>query len=551
MNDNNEVAQPQRKQKFSVSKVWIIPIITLILGLSMAYQQMQQRGTEIEVSFETAEGLVPNKTKLKHRDVDIGTIKKIYFSDDKQHIITKIKVNHGLEDWLREDTLFWVVKPRIGNQGVSGISTLLSGAYIELSPGESLREERYFVGLEQPPITENNEEGIRLSLTSGSDQALSPGEPVVYRGFNAGLVESYDFDAKKRQATYSIFIRKPYDALITTNTYFWNASGFSIETNAKGIKLNMASLEAMVTGGITFDVPSDLGLGERVFDNHIFKLYDSEEAVYENREYEYKEYVLLVEDSVGGLYAGAPVEYRGIRIGTVKIPYLTFSHDSTGDSNVNGKIPVVIRIEPGRIYGNLPGFSLKAFDTAFQEQIKSGLVGSIESGSLLFGGLLVSLDFAGEKIAKIERFGSYTVIPSKPGGLNKFTEKIDRLFTKIDELPLNNTVQSVNSLLKNGEQTIVNVNKAVGELKTILASEEMHGLPKDVQLTLQQLEKTLEGFSPDSTAYLKLEETLSDIDRFLGEFKPLLKTLNNKPNALLFGPTKQADKQPGEHSEKP
>ncbi|MGK0372139.1 MAG: paraquat-inducible protein B, partial [Glaciecola sp.] len=321
MNDTTDKSQAIIAPKSRFSVVWLLPLIAAIIGVGMVYQQWQNKGIEIVIVFDNATGLEVKKTKVKFRDVDIGTLKEVSFSEDGYSIEARVEIDKNMHSYLHSDSQFWVVRPRIGSGSISGFSTLLSGAYINIDPGKSAYYAQQFVGLETPPISSPTSEGIKLKLVSSGGKSLTVGNPIIYRGFEVGAVESVDFDIESRLVTYGIFIQAPYDGLITSNTYFWNSSGVSFSANTEGVNIDLASVESFLSGGVQFDVPDDLVLGQRITESQDFKLYTSRSSIKEDRVYQYLEYVILVEDSVGGLEAGAAVEYRGIRIGRVSRPY--------------------------------------------------------------------------------------------------------------------------------------------------------------------------------------------------------------------------------------
>ncbi|WP_251360209.1 intermembrane transport protein PqiB [Kangiella sp. TOML190] len=545
MSDNLSGSKPNVKKKAKVSKIWIVPIVALLLGLGMIWNYFQQKGVDIEIAFLTADSIEAGKTKVKTRNVDIGTVKKVNFNEDRSKVVIQVEIDKDMKDFLRQDTNFWVVKPRVGKDGVSGLGTLLSGAFIELSPGISDQFQDEFVGLEEPPITLANSEGMHLRLLSKDGKPVNRGSPVLYRGFTVGKVESSKFDVKKRQTVYDIFINKPYDELVTTNTFFWNVGGLSVETTIKGLKVNMPSVESLLAGGIQFDVPTDLSLGTKLTEPKDFILYPDENSIYEDREYEYLEYALLVEDSVGGLYAGAPVEYRGIRIGTVKTPYLKYDEKTkiAGKQNAS-EIIVIIKIEPGRITGTNNRETLDKFNEEFKGFIKSGLVASIESANLLLGSLRISLDYTGNPAENLENYGPYHVIPTVSGGLGKIAIKVSSLLDKFNELPLDKTVGGANKALGSADQALLSMDKALQELTSLLQQQSIKQLPQNLDQSLVELQKTLQGFQPNSAAYKELEKTMSQLQETMQDLQPLLKSLSNKPNSLIFGGQQGADPEP-------
>jgi len=270
-----KVAHPEMIKKTRFSKIWLLPILALIIGLWMLYQDWQNQGIPIQITFATAEGLVAGKTLLKNRNVDIGIATHVGFTKDKGSILVELEVDQEMRSFLQTDSQFWVVRPRVGIEGISGVSTLLTGAYIQVAPGESGVFDDKFDGLNQPPVTPANVKGLRLQLISAGGRQLRIGDPIIHNGFDVGRVETFEFDPKRRQASYGIFVQAPYDALVTENTFFWNMSGINFSTSTEGIKLDVASLDTFIRGGVEFDVLEDTERGLPITQSRTFQLFDN------------------------------------------------------------------------------------------------------------------------------------------------------------------------------------------------------------------------------------------------------------------------------------
>lgn len=533
-NNNNQQAQKAIvRRKSRVSVVWFIPFVAVLIGLGMIYQHYENKGIDIIITFENAQSLEPKKTKVKFRNVDIGTLSQVRFSEDGESIEARVEIDKNMQGLLRSDSQFWVVKPRVGSGGVSGFSTLLSGAYINVEEGKSGFYSERFTGLETPPISSPTSEGIKLTLLSEGGKSLSVGDPVMYRGFVVGAVEKTEFNVETRQVSYQIFIESPFDSLVTTNTYFWNSAGVSISANSEGVTVDLASFESLFAGGIQFDIPTDLDLGERIETSRAFKLYPNRNSIDDDRQYQFLEYVVLVEDSVGGLYVGAPVEYRGIPIGRVHRPYLGFYQTQQIDIN-EARIPVIIHIEPARLAPN-GEYDLAWFDNQFTQWIKSGLAARLETANYLTGSLKVSLDLNNPQTDAIEKFGPYSVIPISKGGFASILSKTEALLSKLEALPLNELVLSAQQAIESANTAIVSSNDTVLAAQAVLFS---------VQGTIDEAATALQGLQPDSSIYLKLENNLMELERTLNMMQPFLQEISKKPNTLIFSGQAPLDEEP-------
>src|SRR5436309_12916703 len=138
------VAAPKRR--WSLSLVWLIPLVAVVIGGWLAVKAVLEQGPTIKITFKTAEGLASGKTKIKYKNVDIGEVKQIALSRDASEVVVTAELGKGATPYLVKDTRFWVVRPRIGAGGVSGLGTLFSGAYIGADIGKSSQARREFTG---------------------------------------------------------------------------------------------------------------------------------------------------------------------------------------------------------------------------------------------------------------------------------------------------------------------------------------------------------------------------------------------------------------------
>ena len=176
------------------SIVWLIPVIAVLVGAFVAYRALSDRGPEITITFKTAGGLEAGKTKIKYKDVEIGVVESVALTPDLSSVVCRARMVKGAEEYLKEKSQFWVVEPRIAGGQVSGLTTLLSGAYIGADPVREGNPARHFVGLEAPPIVTTSEPGRFFELRSTGAGAISVGSPVFYRRIEVGRVVSSQLD---------------------------------------------------------------------------------------------------------------------------------------------------------------------------------------------------------------------------------------------------------------------------------------------------------------------------------------------------------------------
>ena len=112
-----------KKSRFSL--VWVVPIVVVVLGGLLLYRTLRDAGIPVTITFETADGLEAGKTKIKYKDVEIGIVEAISVSDDATHVVLEATLHKAAKNYLTNKTRFWVVRPRVTLQGISGLGTLL------------------------------------------------------------------------------------------------------------------------------------------------------------------------------------------------------------------------------------------------------------------------------------------------------------------------------------------------------------------------------------------------------------------------------------------
>lgn len=526
------------------SPVWIVPIVTVLIGAWILFYHFSHQGPLVTLTTQNAEGIVAGKTTIKSRSVDVGVVESVVLSDDLKQVEIVARLHDGMNKLLRQDSVFWVVKPQIGREGVSGLGTLLSGAYIELQPGANTDARSEFALLDSPPLAPLHAKGIRIFLDSERSGQLNAGDPVLFRGYRVGSVETSDFDPAARKMRYQLFISAPYDSLVTSNVRFWKDSGVTLDMSAQGMRVEMGSLTTLFSGGVSFDVPTGWDAGERAQDHAAYQLFDNQRSIQDSLYTDYKEYVMFFDESIRGLQEGAPVEFRGIRLGTVsQAPFVT--QELKQNMGMDYRIPVMIRIEPARFENHIG----KDFDYVKQlaQAQEMGLRASLKTANILTGALYIDLDFYPKEKAKhlpLLQVDGYPVLPTVGGGLSQIQQKLMAVLDKINDLPLTPMVGEATKTLAESQSTLRELKKTLASLNKITSSESMQSLPQDMQQTLRELNRSMQGLQPGSPAYNNLVANMQRLDQVLRELQPVLRTLNDKSNALIFQAPATEDPQP-------
>lgn len=568
------------------SPIWIVPLLAVLIGLWMLVYTYQNQGPQLTLLASNAEGIISGKTTIKSRSVDVGKVMSVELSQDLNQVVIKARMNPGTEPMLNDESQLWVVKPSVGRGGVTGLNTLLSGAYIELQPGKASTAKYYYELLESPPIAPPDAPGVRVFLTSADATSLSVGDPVLYRGYDVGTVELGEFDPQARSMRYQLFIRAPYDALVTDNVRFWQASGMALDMSAEGVRIEMASVTTLLSGGVTFDVLEGWPRGQQAKNNSQFQLFQNKQSIQDGLYNEYLEYLLFFDESVRGLTSGAPVEYRGVRIGTVMTVPHFFNMKKPLQIAFNRGIPVLIRVEAGRLYDSL---TLQELQLELEQAVQQGLRAVLKTGNLLTGGLYVDLNIvssetstttvtaaiapepvaapavaeavttaaAPEPVAApqtaavevlalppLEQFAGYNLLPTARSGLGHIEQKVLQALDKVNNLPVEQVLADSSATLNQTRLLMEQSQQLIQSLDALVAKDSTQAVPAELNKSLAEMRQTLQGFSPGSPVYERINSNLQALDKVLRDLQPVVQTLNQQSNALVISADPKADPEP-------
>ena len=518
-----------KTRRFSVSLVWIVPIVAVLVGISLVVHSVLQQGPTITLNFKTGSGLTANKTEVKYRNVVIGQVTDVALSDDQKSVNATVQLAKQAESFTRADSQFWVVRPRIGAGGVSGIDTLLSGDYIGADIGQSETRAKQFKGLENPPPITYGEPGKRFTLHTQTLGSLDIGSPVYYRKIEVGQVVAYELDAEGKGVNVEVFVHAPNDAYVTENTRFWNASGVDLSVGANGFALKTESLSSMLVGGIAFRAPPYSPNDKPADEARTFELFDDQDSALAPPNGEGQYMALRFDQALRGLKVGAPVEFLGVEFG--KVVSINLDFDA---SKRSFPLNVGIVIYP-QLLGQAHTKLLKVMNHDPNDEaagvrligsfIENGLRAQARSGNLLTGQLYIALDFypKAEKV-KFDPSLRPVSIPTIPGNLEQLQEKLESIVNKINQLPI--------------ERIASNLDSNLVELRKGLTQFNAKTLP-GVQNTLADVSKTLQSASStlaeDSPQREQLTQTLDELGRMSRSLRELSDYLGRHPESLIRG----------------
>jgi len=536
-----------KKKRFST--VWIVPIVALLIGAILVLKALKDRGVEVEISFKSATGIVANKSVIKYKDIEVGKVVALDFSKDLKSVIVKAEIKRSLKDYLTTKTKFWIVHAKLSADSVEGLDTILSGSYIAMYPSKKGESTKVFKGLEEPPVVVDLSSGIRLILEAEDRGSIQIGSPVYYKKLKAGTVLGYKLSEDAKKVYIDIFIKEPFAKLINQRTKFWESSGIKATIGADGVDIQTESLTAILSGGISFDDFSNTTseiLNQKdktkVVNGSHFILYKDKKSAKKVKYTRELYFWVYFQDSIRGLKVGAPVEFRGVKIGEV-VNFFLIGNKKRAEF----KIPVLIKIEPERFF--IVGSNNKGLDIeVLKKLLQKGLRAQLQSMSLITGELFVNLDFYEEnQEVELKKENGLYVLPTVPATIETLKSDIKTLLDRLAKIPfgeigenLNKTINlvnnqlipdiskvtnSTNTLLKEGNVTVANINKTtIPKLNSL-----MEELENSIKKTKQNF---LDKNSQFNTRLIKL---LDEASRATKSIKSLVDYLQRHPDSIIKG----------------
>jgi paraquat-inducible protein B len=532
--DELPAAVPARSAWGRLPLVWILPAVVVLVGGFVVVREKIAQGTSIEIRFENAEGLEANKTKVRYKDVDIGEVRDIRVGDDRKEVIVTADIHRNAKPYLVQDTRFWVVRPRVSGAGVSGLATLVSGAYISVDVGSSAVKRDHFVGLEVPPIVTADLPGREFILHAEDLGSLDIGSSVFYRHITAGQVVGYSLDPGGTGVTIKVFINAPFDVYVTGDTRFWQASGIDMSVNADGVKLRTESIASILEGGVAFGTPPGLPTA-RVAADTAFTLFNDQDRAMRPNETDVRAFVMYFGGSLRGLSAGAPVDLQGITVGEVK------SLDVEYDERTKLlAFPVVVELYPQRLRGRrhaaptAPGHQPAEINTRalIDSLVGHGLRAELKTGNLLTGQKFVALemhhDVPKEKVVWNEQ---PAIFPTISGSLDDIQDSVGVIAKKLSKVPFDQLSARLLGAMNSLDQTLKSADRLLHNVDSNLAPQ--------IQTTLAEAQAALRNakdlLGQDAPLENDLGSTLLQVSRAAKSISALVDYLERHPESLLRG----------------
>ena len=554
---NESALHPTVRERSGLSLVWLIPILTALIGGWLIVHTLTDRGPLVTITFRTADGIEVQKTRVKYKSLDIGLVEGVRFSPDFSRVEVRARLSKEAAHFLRRDTRFWVVRPTLSVRGISGLGTLLSGAYIEIGPGQGAPQS-LFTGLEHPPVVNTDVPGKKITLMARRLGSIDRGSLLHYQGIVTGEVLGYEMANDYRSVLIHAFVMAPFDGLVRGNTRFWSASGIDLSLGTEGLRVKTESMQALLFGGIAFDTPDPQDPGVEDTTGLVFTLHEDFKSIKEQSYATKVRFVLFFEDSVRGLTVGAPVEFKGIKVGSVIDVRLEYD-----ERNSAFRIPVLIEVEPERIVDRGDRMKRAPLE-AFQMLVKRGLRARLQTGSLLTGQLYVDLDMHPKAPLRLANAGrAEPELPTIQGNIEQMTVALKGILEKLDKVDFASIGAELEGTLK-GTNAFANAPQLQSSLADLSASlASMRGILRKVDSRAEPLTANLEqALAAARDALEKSKSTMTLVDGILAPESPmyehalrlaqelaatarsirsLVEMLERNPQSLLFG-----KKPPGE-----
>ncbi len=480
-----------------ISVVWLVPLLALIISLGVAWQSYSERGVLISIYFENASGVEAGSTVIKYRDVNVGLVERVEFTPDLRQVVVFARIDRNVAPYLDAATSFWVVRPEVSVRGITGLSTVLSGVFIEGSwdelKGAPLQQ---FGGLDRAPLSRPGQNGTWITLRARDGNQLASGAPVLHKGIDVGYLDTPELSESGDIVSVAAFIRAPYDRQLTSETRFWDTSGFSISLGTQGVTLDVSSLASLVEGGIAFD--TIVSGGQPIEAGHRYNIFEDEtqarESLFADPVADDLIVSVIFDESVNGLAAGADVKFQGVRIGRVK-DIGAFVTDYGGFKRV--RLRANLAIEPTRL-GLGEDSSPEAAQEFLAQQVQNGLRARLVSSGLLSTSLVIELiqvpdafpmplDVAAEP---------YPVMPTTASNIADVATTAEGILDRINNLPIEELMASAIDLLNSTEALVTDENlraapeslvALLDETRSLVGSEDMQAVPAELRQTIASL----------------------------------------------------------------
>ena len=516
------------------SAVWIVPLIAIAAAGALAVRTYLGTGPTIHITFNTADGIEGGKSQVRYKNVPVGKVTSVDLTPDRQHIVATVQLTSGGGSIATKDSQFWVERPRVGVGGISGLGTLLSGAYIGVDVGTSTEDERKFVGLERPPGVTHDQHGTRYRLTTTSAGSLAPQSPIYVQRQSVGSILSIDIAKDGRSTDMEIFVSAPYDQLVTESTVFWNTSGLDVTIDASGLRVNTESLATVVAGGIEFGVRDHATPTPPAKENQQFKLFPDYRHAMARPDTTLLALEMRFDQPIRGTAAGVNVEFEGVHIGEV-LEIVPDYDETTRSFHFDARANVYPE-RLGRAYTQLVAEGARrglSGPQMLQSLVDRGLRAQVKSSNILTGSYYIDLAwFPDAKPRHVVAKEGVWVVPTERGGTEQIEGHLESILAKVDRIPFEGIVADLDGATRKASSLLGHLDGNV--------MPAMQGVFVKAETAMAALRDSLAALrdnvaAPDSEIQQSTRSTLEQVERAAFSLRTLTDYLSNHPESLLRG----------------
>jgi paraquat-inducible protein B len=262
----NASSRPEAPPRAEVKKsrlswlVWGFPVAAALFFGALLYRDYLDKSDMVTVAFKDVDGVDDQgNTMVRCRGAMVGTVKRVTLSKDHEWAKLSIVFRKGQENLARSGALFWVVRPQVGAGMLRGLETVMSGAFVQIRPGDGPIT-NYFTGAEEPPPVELPSKALEITLLAPDLSSLEEQSPIMYRGIQIGEITTYQLSGDSRTVAVRGRIHAEYAPLVRDNSVFWNAGGIDVHFGLiHGIDLQAESAKALISGALEMATPDNYG----------------------------------------------------------------------------------------------------------------------------------------------------------------------------------------------------------------------------------------------------------------------------------------------------
>ena len=527
------------------SAVWIIPILAIVAAGGLAIRTYLRIGPTIYITFDNADGIEAGKSEVRFKNVPVGKVTAVDITGDHKRIVASVELTQGGAGVAVKDSQFWVERPRIGVGGVSGLGTLISGAFIQVDVGTSTEEASKFLGLEKPPGVYHDQQGRRFRLTASDGGSLAAQSPIYLRRKQVGTITSLELAPDGKSVEIDAFVYAPYDQLVTDNAVFWNASGLDVTLDASGLRVNTQSLATVVAGGVAFADRDPDAVTKPAAENTKFALFEDRSHAFAKPDMGGFLLAMRFHQPIRGIGKGVGVniEFEGLHLGdviAVRPGYDIATRSFFFDVDAN-----VFPQRLGAAYTSLVEEGARSGKTGpqmLQSLVARGLRAQLRSANILTGSFYIALDWfpdARGKSALPPAEDGVWVVPTVRGGTEQIQDTVASILAKVDKIPFDAIGSDVHDATRAAAALFGNLDRdIVPQTKALFgsAAEAMEALREGLTSLRDNIA------APDSAIQQSARTTLEQLERAAFSLRGLSDYIQRHPESLLRG--RDAGRQP-------